>query len=367
MPGDTTRRRKRPPTTTRKTAEPTQKTAEPTQRKRASTRRDGTNTRRTRSSSRRARAATPMLPSLIGVYEPTSANARRATDAIRALGYTLVEEESRDELCARIASPVPPDIVLVGMPGGEAVLEAVAAKQRVRPVVIAALAGPAQTAIERCEQIEADLLTLRPHSKDSLCAVLRAASVVAADRQKLAAMRGTEEVLRERLQRYGQADAATGFQHFDFFKQLLLMELKRAKRYGYSLAACLVALDPWASEQPEPPPAAAATLRTRVASAIASCIRDIDLPVDFAEDRFLVFLPYTDIKGAERVGRRIAASVRSYGGLEAGGVDYQLSVSVGIAALRPNKPVSFARLIREAGTAVRASQLKGGGRVVVRS
>lgn len=357
MASDNTKRRKRAPTATRKDPAPTRKT-------RARTK---GGTKKTKSPSKRGRARTPTLPSLVGVFETTKANAKRANDTVRALGYTLVDEQTRDELCERIASPVPPDIVIVSVPGGDAVLEAVAAKQRVRPVVIASMGGPASSAVERCEAAGADLLTLRPHSKDSLCTALRAASVLAAERQKVAALHGTEEILRERLQRYGQADASTGFQHFDFFKQMLVMEIKRAKRYGYGLAACIVAQDPWPADQPEPSAATATKLRTRVATAIASCIRDIDIPVDFAEDRFLVLLPYTDIKGAERVGRRIALSVRRDGTMRSGNVDYSMSVSVGIAALRPNKPVSFARLIRDAGAAVRASQLKGGGRVVVRS
>jgi len=376
----TVKRTKRAPTATRKEAAPTRKksragtsNAKSGTKPRAKTK-GGTKpraktkggTKKSKSGGRRKRAVTPSLPNLVGIYETTSTNAKRASESARALGYMITDESGKDELCARIASPVPPDIVLVSVPGGEDVLEAVAAKTRLRPVVIASMAGPASSAVERCEQAGADLVTLRPHSRDSLCAVLRAASVLAADRQKIAAMRGTEDILRERLQRYGQADAATGFQHFDFFKHILVTEIKRAKRYGYSLAACVVALDPMDSGK-ELPPAIATKLRTRVASAIVACIRDIDLPVDFAEDRFLVLLPYTDIKGAERVGRRIASSVASYGAVSDAAADYASSVSVGIAALRPNKPVSFAKLMRDASAAVRASQLKGGGRVVVRA
>jgi len=352
------KRRKRAPTATRKDPAPTRKTRAKS--KGGSKKSRGGTTRPTR-------APVPALPNLLGIYEHTKTNFRRASESARALGYTLIGEAGRDELCERIASPVTPDIVLVSVPGGEAVLEAVAAKQKSKPVVIASLSGPASTAVERCEAAGADLLTLRPHSKDSLCAVLRAASVIAAERQHIITMRGNEDILRERLQRYGQADAATGFQHFDFFKHMLIVELKRAKRYGYSLAACVVAIDPWAADQPEPSMTTATKLRTRVATAISSCIRDIDIPVDYADDRFLVLLPYTEIQGAERVGRRIAMSVRNQGGLSDGDVSYSMSVSVGIAALRPNKPVSFARLMRDANAAVRASQLKGGGRVVVRS
>jgi len=95
-------------------------------------------------------------------------------------------------------------------------------------------------------------------------------------------------------------------------------------------------------------------------------MRDIDLPVDLAEDRFLAFLPYTDIDGAERVGRRIAAAVRSCEPVMDDSRSYRVSVSVGIAALKPGGPVGVAKIMRDASMAVRAAQLKGGGRVVVK-
>jgi diguanylate cyclase (GGDEF)-like protein len=304
------------------------------------------------------------LPFAVAVVETGKTNQTRAVEVIGTLGYQVASQPDADTVVERLHDD-PPDIVLVGLPGGEAVIESAADMGLERPVMIAALAGPATTARERCESAGADLFTLRPHNADTLAAVLRSAETVVTERRKVITLRGTEEMLRQRLQRYGQADEATGFRHFDFFEQMLVMELKRAKRYGYSLAVCLVGLDPWADGD-EPPPEAARQLRVRAAQAVSSCIRDIDIPVDLADDRLLVFLPYTDLEGAEQVGRRVAQAVRSYGNLVHGDQTFRMSVSVGIAALRPGKPISFARLIREATAAVRASQLKGGGRVVVR-
>src|SRR5690606_31233972 len=106
--------------------------------------------------------------------------------------------------------------------------------------------------------------------------------------------------------------------------------------------------------------------RARVASAIKACVRDVDVAVDYAEDRMLVFLPHTDLAGAERVGKRIARAVATYGAVADGDRTARATVSIGIAASKQGKPVSFARLMRDAGVAVRAAQLQGGGRVVVR-
>jgi diguanylate cyclase (GGDEF)-like protein len=306
----------------------------------------------------------PQIPASVAVVESSASHQGRAAQVVTELGYQL--HSATTLLSAKNALPFsPPDVLVVGMPDGRE-LFGDALRHDDRPVLVAAMPGPAVSAYERCDELGADLFTLRPHSRDGLAAILRAAVQIQLVRQRERALRGTEARLRDRLQQYGDADQTTGFQHIDFFKSFLAMEIKRARRYDYSLAACLIAIDPWAEDVPEPPPEALRQLRAQVAGAITSAMRDIDLPVDLAEDRFLAFLPYTDIDGAERVGRRIAAAVRSCEPFILGEYLYRMSVSVGIAALKPGGPVGFAKIMRDASMAVRAAQLKGGGRVVVK-
>ena len=310
------------------------------------------------STRKRTAPAGPPLKMTVSVCESTPSSNERARAILADLGCTVTPEKTVEKVAERCAGTVPPDVVIVSVPGGEAVIAAVRARSTAGPVTIGALGGPALAAADKARDAGTDLFVVRPHGGEALAAALIAARGLTHERATVRALESTEAMLRERLLRYGQADAETGFQHFDFFKQLLVMELKRAKRYGYPLAACLVALDP---ADPAPDPALFRALRRRVAATIAATIRDIDLPVDLDEERFLVFLPYTDIAGAEHVGNRVASAVAGFGG-----VDADLTVSVGIAATRPGKPISFARLMRDANAAVRASQLKGGGRVVVR-
>jgi diguanylate cyclase (GGDEF)-like protein len=299
------------------------------------------------------------------VVEASQAGQQRARELIDQLGYKLaIDVEVQNTLGARLRRE-PPQAVLIGLPE-RADIAAEVLKLPDRPLVIGSLAAPATTARQRAEQAGADLFTLRPHSRDSLAAALHAAEKIAAREQRVRALAGSEEHLRERMKRFGQSDLATNFFHMEFFERVLVMELKRARRYGYSLAACLVGLDAWQDESPPPPPVAV-TLRAQVANAIAAIVRDIDMPVDLAEDRMLVFLPYADLDGAVRVGKRIAASVaRLSEATDGGGRRWRSSVSIGIAALKQGKPVSFARLMRDATSALKAAQLRGGAQVVVR-
>jgi PleD family two-component response regulator len=301
----------------------------------------------------------------VAVCESNRASQERARALLIELGYRVAPEQDEAGIMARLRTS-PPRAVLVGLPERAGLVSACAAAAPERPVVIAALVAPASTARARAETAGADLFAVRPHGRDSLAAAMQAAEKIAVLRDRIAALRGSEELLRERLQRYGQSDLAPGFFHIEFFEHVLLMELKRAKRYGYTLAACLVSLDAW--RDPEPPPAPIRRrLRSLVATTIAGIVRDIDMPVDLNEDRMLIFLPFTDLDGASRVGRRIAGAASGQGDVSDGARSWRPTVSIGIAALRPGKPVSFARLMRDATTALRAAQLKGGDRVVVRT
>jgi diguanylate cyclase (GGDEF)-like protein len=310
-----------------------------------------------------------MNRSRVAVFENGPSNQARAVDVIAALGYAALDTR-RDlgRLRQSLEEPDPPEVAVVGLPGGEEAIELVRElRERRDPaaptLIVATLPGPAESARRRAAEIGSDLFLVRPHARDNLAAVLAAADELGRTRVALAAARGSERELRDRLAHFGQPDDSTGFHQFEFFQRVLVMELKRAKRYGYSLAAALVAFD----EQPTTSsPAAARGLRERIAMAITSNIRDIDLPVEHSDGRVLIFLPYTDLEGATEVGNRVVATVRAHGRRGGGGEGARCTVSIGIAAIRPGAPISFARLMKDANQALRAAQLKGGDRVIVR-
>jgi AmiR/NasT family two-component response regulator len=261
-----------------------------------------------------------------------------------AAGLTAVTE-------ALSADP-PVDVILVPLPGGEALIDRARALGPGRPVVIVSGTAPAMATARAAARAGAELFTIRPHDPERLGPVLAAAARLADERRSLSQARGTEAVLRSRLEQYGQADTATGFQRFEFFQRVLELELKRARRYGYALSVLLLGQVPAA---PAPPRDAIGTLRIRAAAAIASAVRDIDMPVEIGDDRFLVLLPYTDVAGAEQVARRAIAAVAAHPPVVSGGRAWRTQVAGGVAGLRAGQPVSFARLMKDATGALRAA------------
>ncbi len=301
----------------------------------------------------------PLPGARVAICETSAAALAQARAAVVAQGYEIVIAAAGGtavaDVSARLSIEPVPDVVVVGLPGGEGVLDAARALAPRRPVLIAAVLGTGRVAAEKAHAAGADLVALRPHDSERLGPVLFAAAKLAAERKDMLTTRGTEASLRDRLDRFGHADTVTGFQQLEFFQRVLELEIKRARRYGYPLSVCLLRqLDP-----AKVPAAVKRDLRARAATAVASAIRDIDMPVELVPDRFLVLLPYTDADGAALVAQRIVKAVAAHPPLRGNGTEWRTSVTAGVSGVAAGGELSFAKLMRDAGAALRAAEDAG--------
>jgi PleD family two-component response regulator len=169
----------------------------------------------------------------------------------------------------------------------------------------------------------------------------------------LVGMRGhylrSQRVIQERDQARKDAQSAgapetSRLVQFEMFKRLLGIELKRAQRYGFPLSLLLASLDDPRDGN-----------RDALAQAARSAIRDIDIPVAFAESDVLVVMPHTDLEGARLVAERIRKR------LKAGG---QASTSIGVVTAEGGQRLTFATLLAQATRAQKSASRAGGDRVV---
>ncbi|MEO6950536.1 MAG: diguanylate cyclase [Polyangia bacterium] len=287
------------------------------------------------------------------VIEPQKAARERAGKLIEALGYeprlaeTVLEAHALfDHVSAVVAAhpaamSIYPRLRATGTP-----LVAAFGVKDGDPAAIA-------------REIGADAYVMRPYRQEMLGVALYACSVTRLLRERATRVETALGVLSDT----GAEDEDKGksnLLHIDLFKTLLPMEIRRARRHGYPIAICVVALDPLPD---------ARKLSSDLVSAseplLRRAVRDVDLLVRYGEGRFLVFLPHTDATGAVAVGQRIVTEIRSCR-FKTQGVELMLTSSVGIASPKAGSTPSFARLIRNAHTALRAAQLKGGDRAIVR-
>jgi PleD family two-component response regulator len=148
-----------------------------------------------------------------------------------------------------------------------------------------------------------------------------------------------------------------------FFKKYMLLEVKRSKRYAYPVALLLVGLDRLDEHlsKEASPEFQRAAIRSEVMTAVSALVRDIDVAMPFAEDKYLLFLPHTPRAGAAIVAQRVVERLRGVAAFEKG------SASVGLASfdptVDPKASVSFGALVREASQALKRAQDAGGDRI----
>lgn len=286
----------------------------------------------------------------VAVYE-SPAQLAAAQHGLAAAGHALViagagrEGSEAIQLAMRDETI---DVVIAGLPGGEAVIESALELAPARPVIVAACSGDPVNALMHAMQAGADLVTLRPHDPEHLVPPLLAALRLLEERAAMLAVRGSEVSLRERLDSLLDPEPGS-LQPFEMFQRVLELEIKRARRYNYPLAVALFVVD---TPPPAPPPGIRGILRARAGNAIVHSIRDIDMATEIDDDRFLVLLPYTSAAGGAEVGRRIIDAIAAAEPVVALGRAFVPQVAGGVAGVTPGEPLSFAQLMRDATRAL---------------
>lgn len=193
------------------------------------------------------------------------------------------------------------------------------------------------------EALVADAVLVGPLSGPVVVSCARAMA-----RQRAQARRLAE------LERGGARSREPG--DYEFLKKLLLVEVRRSRRYRYPIALALAAVDHWRGVSEGLDQRARAGLLSDLLGVISRAVRDIDLALLYSRDRFLVFMPHTGAESGLQVSARLASRVRNHRGA------VPVTVSVGVAAYEGEGTVSFSTLTRAASDALARAQAAGGDR-----
>lgn len=281
----------------------------------------------------------------------------------------------------------------VGMTPAEALAQAKATKPDLAVVAVSptfdgeALAGPLreqvpglcvvfvyapeeERALERCARARGDGLLVGPLKRTMVLATLK--NVL-----RVAELERLNRDLTEKVEKLKAAPppapapapppraASPGVNAHDetFFKKYMLLEVKRSRRYQYPVALLIVGIDGLAAKLPKDATAdkVQAQVQEEGLALLSSMLRDVDVALPFADDRFLLFLPHTPRAGSVIVAERAAkklSEIRTLPGLTA---------SVGVASydpkLTPKGQVSFGGLVKDATVALKKAHEEGGNRV----
>jgi len=262
--------------------------------------------------------------------------------AIAAAGHVVqVAGTGRDGL-ARVLAEIQDgdvDVVIAALPGGEALIEAALAIEPRRPIVIASLARSPIDAVNRAHAAGADLAAIRPHDVERLAPILFAAAQLHIEKGVALAARGS-----------GRADELAdpeprSLVPYDVFQRVVELEVKRAKQFDYPLAVALFSVE---VAPPAPPSGIRGILRARAGNALIHSVRDVDVATQLEHERFLVLLPYTDLKGGAGLARRVITAVAALDPVVAAGRSFPPRVVAAVAGAMPGQELSFAKLLKDA-------------------
>src|SRR4051812_41638242 len=259
----------------------------------------------------------------------------KTAEILREAGHTMIAANDGQAARLKLTGQLDGLLVHASLPGlsGYALCRLAKEKDPTLPVVLMFSAEDEQGELE-AKRAGADNWLVRPLKRLELLYVVR--DLVTLRMTMMRAARSAEE--RNQAREDSQAvetPESSRLVQFDLFKRLLGIELKRSQRYGFPLSILLASLDKELVNGD----------RDLLAAAVRSAIRDIDIPVAFAESDVLVVMPHTDLDGAQLVAERIRKRVRAQGAGRSGG---GVTASIGVVAAAGGLRLTFATLLAQA-------------------
>jgi diguanylate cyclase (GGDEF)-like protein len=130
------------------------------------------------------------------------------------------------------------------------------------------------------------------------------------------------------------SDPTTGLLRYDVFRSVVYQEQARSQVNGAPLALLILDLDRFREVNDAIGFVAGDVVLHDVGRAVASNLRNHDVPSRFGGDDFLVLLTGATLDEAEEVARRVRLAAEEVSGVVAG-VDVRVSLSVGVTDLQP--------------------------------
>jgi diguanylate cyclase (GGDEF)-like protein len=152
-------------------------------------------------------------------------------------------------------------------------------------------------------------------------------------------------------ERLSQTDDLTKLHNARYLRQFLLNEIRRARRYGSSVAALFLDLDDFKQVNDVHGHLVGSHVLMEMAAVILSSVRDTDALARYGGDEFVIVLPDTGIELAGTVAERIREKISQYKFTGGRHLQLSLTASFGVATF-PHHASSPQQLITRADTAM---------------
>lgn len=299
------------------------------------------------------------------IAEPAIPVATALRRFLESAGYAVIVVSTTAEALREVRGS-PPEVLVASLSAGldgEALCREVKQEAPTLPVLLLYMPEE-ENPEERAAQAGADACLVGPLKRTTVVTcvglLIQLAEARAAARAAQAADASPAESDDEVARRLGLD--GPGSADFEFLKRLLLMEVKRSRRYRYPIALLLLELDQLAERTAHLGQAQRTTLLAEMLGLLSGGVRDIDVIVPTTEGKFVAFLPHTPKTGALVVADRMRQRVKTLAPLP------NMTASMGLSVFEPSPvrgqtQVSFGNLMKDASEALRRAQSAGGDRV----
>ncbi len=162
-------------------------------------------------------------------------------------------------------------------------------------------------------------------------------------------------------------DNLTQLYNYHYLQISLEQELTRAKRYPQDVGVMLLDIDNFKKiNDTYGHPMGNTVLKSISEIMLTSIRKNIDMPVRYGGDEFLIILPETDIKGTKILAQRILKQIQETP-YNSGEKRFNVTVSIGVTAAHKNDIVDKDKLIKKADTALYEAKKRGKNRIITKS
>jgi diguanylate cyclase (GGDEF)-like protein len=139
-------------------------------------------------------------------------------------------------------------------------------------------------------------------------------------------------------ERLSQTDDLTKLHNARYLRQFLLVELRRARRYGSSVSSLFFDIDDFKSINDAHGHLVGSHVLMEMAAVILSSIRDTDMVARYGGDEFVVVLPETPIEQAVFVAERVRDKIARHAFTGGRRLRLNITASFGVAAFPQHAP-----------------------------
>ncbi len=155
----------------------------------------------------------------------------------------------------------------------------------------------------------------------------------------------------EKIQELTIKDDLTCLYNTRFFHEMLEREIKRSVRKHRELSLIFMDMDHFKEVNDTHGHLCGSKLLKEVACIILDSVRNIDIPIRYGGDEFVVILPETNKEQAANVAERILHNIRNHVFLKDEGLNLRLTASIGFATY-PDDAKDKTELIKKADNAM---------------